>query len=125
MKKYKGVSWDVLSALALVFDLHPLAVEDVLEQGQIRSKADWFPSTSSSIYSITPFIHPRNILCVETGAIPIRIRRLRIPPAQHHLPRRIVTEVMRVLLPWKISSGRRTFDVLAYIPILVRLTPNP
>lgn len=41
--KYKGVSWDVLSALALEFDLHPLAVEDVLEQGQIRSKADWFP----------------------------------------------------------------------------------
>lgn len=32
-----------MSALALEFDLHPLAVEDVLEQGQIRSKADWFP----------------------------------------------------------------------------------
>jgi Mg2+ and Co2+ transporter CorA len=44
MCEYKGVSWDVLSALALVFDLHPLAVEDVLEQGQVRSKADWFPN---------------------------------------------------------------------------------
>ncbi|EJF56330.1 hypothetical protein DICSQDRAFT_71711 [Dichomitus squalens LYAD-421 SS1] len=39
-----GISWDVISALALKYDLHPLAVEDVLHQrGHPRSKADYYP----------------------------------------------------------------------------------
>ncbi|KAG6330165.1 hypothetical protein ID866_8925 [Astraeus odoratus] len=39
-----GISWDVISALALQYDLHPLAVEDVLHRrGQTRSKADYYP----------------------------------------------------------------------------------
>ncbi|KAH9941962.1 hypothetical protein B0H21DRAFT_824296 [Amylocystis lapponica] len=40
-----GVSWDVVSALALRYDIHPLAVEDILHQhGTVRSKADYYPS---------------------------------------------------------------------------------
>ncbi|EIW87267.1 hypothetical protein CONPUDRAFT_116452 [Coniophora puteana RWD-64-598 SS2] len=40
-----GISWDVLSALALRYELHPLALEDVLHQrGHARSKADYYPS---------------------------------------------------------------------------------
>ncbi|KAI0756135.1 hypothetical protein C8Q80DRAFT_1264232 [Daedaleopsis nitida] len=39
-----GVSWDVISALALKYDLHPLALEDVLHQrGHARSKVDYYP----------------------------------------------------------------------------------
>ncbi|KAL5533783.1 hypothetical protein ACEPAG_243 [Sanghuangporus baumii] len=40
-----GVSWDVISALALKYDIHPLALEDVLHQrgNQARSKADYYP----------------------------------------------------------------------------------
>ncbi|KAI1786797.1 hypothetical protein LXA43DRAFT_1032081 [Ganoderma leucocontextum] len=39
-----GISWDVISALALKYDLHPLALEDVLTQrGHARSKADYYP----------------------------------------------------------------------------------
>ncbi|KAI6031234.1 hypothetical protein BKA83DRAFT_4197471 [Pisolithus microcarpus] len=39
-----GVSWDVISALALHYDLHPLAVEDVLHRrSHLRSKADYYP----------------------------------------------------------------------------------
>ncbi|TBU26615.1 hypothetical protein BD311DRAFT_725745 [Dichomitus squalens] len=39
-----GISWDVVSALALKYDLHPLALEDVLTQrGHSRSKADYYP----------------------------------------------------------------------------------
>ncbi|KAI0701239.1 hypothetical protein C8T65DRAFT_741768 [Cerioporus squamosus] len=39
-----GISWDVISALALKYDLHPLALEDVLHQrGHARSKADYYP----------------------------------------------------------------------------------
>ncbi|EJF56391.1 hypothetical protein DICSQDRAFT_174966 [Dichomitus squalens LYAD-421 SS1] len=39
-----GISWDVVSALALKYDLHPLALEDVLHQrGHPRSKADYYP----------------------------------------------------------------------------------
>ncbi|KIJ20331.1 hypothetical protein PAXINDRAFT_127039 [Paxillus involutus ATCC 200175] len=39
-----GISWDVISALAIHYDLHPLAVEDVLHQRrQARSKADYYP----------------------------------------------------------------------------------
>ncbi|EJF56321.1 hypothetical protein DICSQDRAFT_175003 [Dichomitus squalens LYAD-421 SS1] len=39
-----GISWDVIRALALKYDLHPLAVEDVLHQrGHTRSKADYYP----------------------------------------------------------------------------------
>ncbi|KAJ7694996.1 hypothetical protein B0H14DRAFT_3120256 [Mycena olivaceomarginata] len=39
-----GISWDVLSALALRYDLHTLALEDVLhEQGHNQSKADYYP----------------------------------------------------------------------------------
>ncbi|KAJ6500379.1 magnesium transporter [Mycena sanguinolenta] len=38
-----GISWDVLSALALRYDLHPLALEDILhEQGHNQSKADYY-----------------------------------------------------------------------------------
>ncbi|KIO07082.1 hypothetical protein M404DRAFT_137500 [Pisolithus tinctorius Marx 270] len=38
-----GVSWDVISALALHYDLHPLAIEDVLHRrGRARSKADYY-----------------------------------------------------------------------------------
>ncbi|KAI6120937.1 hypothetical protein EDD16DRAFT_809478 [Pisolithus croceorrhizus] len=39
-----GVSWDVISTLALHYDLHPLAVEDVLHRrSHLRSKADYYP----------------------------------------------------------------------------------
>lgn len=39
-----GTSWDVLAALALKHDLHPLAVEDVLHVGAsaARSKSDYY-----------------------------------------------------------------------------------
>lgn len=38
-----GISWDVISSLALKFNLHPLALEDVLHQrGHARSKADYY-----------------------------------------------------------------------------------
>ncbi|THH04885.1 hypothetical protein EW145_g5200 [Phellinidium pouzarii] len=39
-----GVSWDVISSLALRHDMHPLALEDVLHQRtkQARSKADYY-----------------------------------------------------------------------------------
>ncbi|KZP10118.1 hypothetical protein FIBSPDRAFT_872974 [Athelia psychrophila] len=38
-----GISWDVMSALALKYNLHPLALEDVLHQrGHARSKADYY-----------------------------------------------------------------------------------
>ncbi|KAJ7929342.1 magnesium transporter [Mycena leptocephala] len=38
-----GISWDVLSALALRYNLHSLALEDVLhEQGHNQSKADYY-----------------------------------------------------------------------------------
>ncbi|KAH9948220.1 cora-like Mg2+ transporter protein-domain-containing protein [Amylocystis lapponica] len=39
-----GISWDVISALALKYDMHPLALEDLLHQrGNARSKADYYP----------------------------------------------------------------------------------
>ncbi|TBU36277.1 hypothetical protein BD309DRAFT_1024474 [Dichomitus squalens] len=39
-----GISWDVIGALALKYDLHPLALGDVLHQrGHPRSKADYDP----------------------------------------------------------------------------------
>ncbi|KAI0684676.1 hypothetical protein BC835DRAFT_1388556 [Cytidiella melzeri] len=39
-----GVSWDVISALALRYDMHPLAVEDLLHARKNgRSKADYYP----------------------------------------------------------------------------------
>ncbi|KAI0042586.1 hypothetical protein FA95DRAFT_1610078 [Auriscalpium vulgare] len=38
-----GISWDVISALALKYDMHPLALEDVLHQrGHARSKSDYY-----------------------------------------------------------------------------------
>ncbi|EIN14276.1 hypothetical protein PUNSTDRAFT_80502 [Punctularia strigosozonata HHB-11173 SS5] len=38
-----GISWDVVKALAIRYDLHPLALEDVLHQRvQARSKADYY-----------------------------------------------------------------------------------
>ncbi|KDQ58806.1 hypothetical protein JAAARDRAFT_193325 [Jaapia argillacea MUCL 33604] len=38
-----GISWDVISALTLKYDLHPLAVEDILHQrGHVSSKADYY-----------------------------------------------------------------------------------
>ncbi|EMD39334.1 hypothetical protein CERSUDRAFT_112973 [Gelatoporia subvermispora B] len=53
-----GVSWDVLSALALKYDMHPLALEDVLQQqAHGRSRADYYPKhlylrvLSHSLYS--------------------------------------------------------------------------
>ncbi|KAH9056939.1 hypothetical protein EDB87DRAFT_1686657 [Lactarius vividus] len=39
-----GISWDVISALALKYDMHPLSVEDLLHRrGHARSKADYYP----------------------------------------------------------------------------------
>ncbi|PCH34323.1 hypothetical protein WOLCODRAFT_135642 [Wolfiporia cocos MD-104 SS10] len=39
-----GVSWDVISALALKYDIHPLALEDILSQRHhTRSKVDYYP----------------------------------------------------------------------------------
>ncbi|KAI0829056.1 hypothetical protein BC628DRAFT_1315896 [Trametes gibbosa] len=39
-----GISWDVVSAMALKYDMHPLALEDLLHQrGHARSKADYYP----------------------------------------------------------------------------------
>ncbi|CCL98060.1 uncharacterized protein FIBRA_00054 [Fibroporia radiculosa] len=39
-----GISWDVVSALALKYDIHPLALEDVLSQRRhSRSKVDYYP----------------------------------------------------------------------------------
>ncbi|KAH9930279.1 uncharacterized protein B0H18DRAFT_873237 [Fomitopsis serialis] len=40
-----GISWDVLSTLALRYDMHPLAIEDVIHQhgSNARSKADYYP----------------------------------------------------------------------------------
>ncbi|EIW87253.1 hypothetical protein CONPUDRAFT_161839 [Coniophora puteana RWD-64-598 SS2] len=41
----RGISWDVLSELALRYELHPLALEDILHQrGHARSKADYYPT---------------------------------------------------------------------------------
>ncbi|KAH7922677.1 hypothetical protein BV22DRAFT_1197242 [Leucogyrophana mollusca] len=38
-----GISWDVISALAIKYDLHPLALEDVLHnRGHSRSKTDYY-----------------------------------------------------------------------------------
>ncbi|KAI0321257.1 hypothetical protein OF83DRAFT_1168596 [Amylostereum chailletii] len=38
-----GISWDVISVLAIKYDMHPLALEDVLHQrGHARSKADYY-----------------------------------------------------------------------------------
>lgn len=38
-----GISWDVISALAIKYDIHPLALEDVLHnRGHARSKADYY-----------------------------------------------------------------------------------
>jgi Mg2+ and Co2+ transporter CorA len=38
-----GISWDIISALAIKYDLHPLAIEDVLHQrDHSRSKADYY-----------------------------------------------------------------------------------
>ncbi|KAL0951824.1 hypothetical protein HGRIS_008490 [Hohenbuehelia grisea] len=40
-----GLSWDVISAVAVKYDLHSLALEDVLqEQGHNHSKADYYPN---------------------------------------------------------------------------------
>ncbi|TCD67881.1 hypothetical protein EIP91_011815 [Steccherinum ochraceum] len=39
-----GISWDVISAMAMKYDMHPLSLEDVLHQrGHARSKADYYP----------------------------------------------------------------------------------
>ncbi|KAI0028013.1 hypothetical protein K488DRAFT_59781 [Vararia minispora EC-137] len=40
-----GISWDVVSRLAIKYDMHPLAVEDLLHQRgpHSRSKADYYP----------------------------------------------------------------------------------
>lgn len=39
-----GISWDVISAMALRYDMHPLAIEDLIHQhGRARSKADYYP----------------------------------------------------------------------------------
>ncbi|KAN0135635.1 hypothetical protein V8E53_006526 [Lactarius tabidus] len=39
-----GISWDVISALALKYDMHPLSIEDLLHRrGHSRSKADYYP----------------------------------------------------------------------------------
>ncbi|CAL1694881.1 unnamed protein product [Somion occarium] len=38
-----GISWDVISAIAIKYDIHPLALEDVLHQrGHARSKVDYY-----------------------------------------------------------------------------------
>ncbi|KAF8273845.1 hypothetical protein EI94DRAFT_1563103 [Lactarius quietus] len=39
-----GISWDVISALALKYDMHPLSIEDLLHRrSHSRSKADYYP----------------------------------------------------------------------------------
>jgi Mg2+ and Co2+ transporter CorA len=39
-----GISWDVIRALALKYDLHPLALEELLQHpNRLRSKADYYP----------------------------------------------------------------------------------
>lgn len=37
-----GLSWDVIKPLALKYDLHPLALEDMLHQSSNRSKLDYY-----------------------------------------------------------------------------------
>ncbi|KAK4054618.1 hypothetical protein OIO90_003430 [Microbotryomycetes sp. JL221] len=37
-----GLSWDVIKPLAIKYDLHPLAVEDLLHQSSVRSKVDYY-----------------------------------------------------------------------------------
>ncbi|CAG7853903.1 SubName: Full=Related to Mg2 transporter protein, CorA-like {ECO:0000313/EMBL:CCA67920.1} [Serendipita indica DSM 11827] len=38
-----GISWDVISALALKYQLHPLSIEDIMHSGPTtRSKADYY-----------------------------------------------------------------------------------
>ncbi|KAG8813777.1 hypothetical protein FRC17_001431 [Serendipita sp. 399] len=38
-----GISWDIISALALKYQLHPLSIEDILHSGATtRSKADYY-----------------------------------------------------------------------------------
>ncbi|KAM0789443.1 hypothetical protein ACM66B_000266 [Microbotryomycetes sp. NB124-2] len=39
-----GLSWDVIKPLAIKYDLHPLAVEDLLHQSSVRSKVDYYRS---------------------------------------------------------------------------------
>ncbi|KAF8899336.1 magnesium transporter [Infundibulicybe gibba] len=39
-----GMSWDVIKAVSLRYDLHPLALEDIFHtRSQTRSKADYYP----------------------------------------------------------------------------------
>ncbi|TFK50227.1 hypothetical protein OE88DRAFT_1661869 [Heliocybe sulcata] len=39
-----GISWDVMSALAMKYSLHPLALEDILgHRSTVASKADYYP----------------------------------------------------------------------------------
>ncbi|KAK7040227.1 hypothetical protein VNI00_010033 [Paramarasmius palmivorus] len=39
-----GLSWDVMKAISLKYDIHPLALEDVFHtRSQTRSKADYYP----------------------------------------------------------------------------------
>jgi Mg2+ and Co2+ transporter CorA len=37
-----GLSWDVIKPIALKYDLHPLALEDMLHQSSNRSKLDYY-----------------------------------------------------------------------------------
>ncbi|KAG1742775.1 uncharacterized protein EDB91DRAFT_297885 [Suillus paluster] len=58
-----GISWDVMSALALKYDLHPLALEDVLhKRGHTRSKTDY--------YSKHLFIHAVSHTLVSSSSSP-------------------------------------------------------
>ncbi|KAJ7510487.1 magnesium transporter [Mycena galericulata] len=51
-----GMSWDVIKAVSIKYDLHPLALEDVFTRSQTRSKTDY--------YSKHLFLR---ILCHELG----------------------------------------------------------
>ncbi|KAG0694044.1 hypothetical protein DFH29DRAFT_1006684 [Suillus ampliporus] len=72
-----GISWDVMSALALKYDLHPLALEDVLhKRGHARSKTDY--------YSQHLFIHVLSHTIASSSSSPTSY----IPEDEEPLPPR-------------------------------------
>ncbi|KAH7886321.1 hypothetical protein F5I97DRAFT_1879408 [Phlebopus sp. FC_14] len=66
-----GISWDVISALAMHYDLHPLAVEDVLQCGsRNRSKADYYAKHLFVRVLSHTLDHPENVLTDTSRFIP-------------------------------------------------------
>ncbi|KAJ7880974.1 hypothetical protein B0H14DRAFT_2705638 [Mycena olivaceomarginata] len=56
-----GMSWDVIKAVSIKYDLHPLALEDVFHtRSQNRSKADYYPFLSSAAMGSTLTDLPRS-----------------------------------------------------------------